>query len=1140
MSSSLRFCVTALFVAILFSGCHREFPFRETIDLTGKEWTVWLDQKAEFKNDKLYLGAPDVLTLPVNEPGCGWDNLFANAIPWTQLNDDVAKIQLPAITLPIPATIEEYFWDVLGGDYQGVSWWGTNFELTSKARGKRIILSVEATRMRCEVFVNRQLVGYNLLGMLPFKVDITDAVGFEGPNQLVLRITDAMGNFGWTDLRAMNWGDQPWIPSHGFGGIMGKVQVNVLNDVNIDDIFVMNKPSVKEADIQLTLHNSSDKPFSGKIRYSLEPAQGNKSKFNQEQTIDVEIDAGAKHELKVPIGGDHSIAAWSLEQPNLYNLKVELLDDNDMGLDTKTEKVGFRWFKVEVRNGDKRFYLNDKRIVLRTSISWGYYGLNGIYPTPELAELHISQAKELGLNMLNFHRGIGMERILDEADRQGLLLYAEPGGYTAGRKGGDSLTRAAVREKYLRMVKHFRNHPSLVLYNMINEQADVPDAQNFADMRDAHAIDPTRIFTYVSGWLEDNGKPDRKKLHMLPYDTTQYITGWYDFHHARGWGSYQDVMYVQPQNYYLCTDNAGEIIYYGEEGAHASPPRFEKFLHKYDLIGRNGWDGEAYKKWYHAYVKYLKDKGWENNFSSIDELTVSLANIQYYYQGRAIENVRISNIIDGYAVNGYESERNENHSGIVDAWRNIKGDASILRYYNQPLYIALKCRTKVVATGDKAMMDAFIVNEKNINGSHTLVVDQISPDGSKRELTAEKVQVIGDEEFGQLLLPNIPIEKLNQPGYYTLIARLLDERDKEVAQGREQIFAVNWTNDLPVGNGAIIDPAGSIKKFSDTYVNQLAGYTADGAYEYLILASSNDGFTPIPNAYLRTPAGDTGLAFEAFDDFQKFSNPYIHYTSRGINYDELLAPIDTTLNVRDALSFQWKGFLVPKVSGVYQFDMVTNWRTEVYLNEQSIPINRVSLAGEVIYEIELKAGKKYPLLIKCTKEGGRPLTHVSLKWRVPAPEYDVGQILAKVDKGMTLVVLSGAHRWAKLLSDKGVVTYLGALPHGHSWLGGSYFGVESPYLDGLPVDQAFNWEYQSLVRYYGPEHNSMLLEGEKAFVASVTGHEHAVGTALAEVSYGNGKIILTTLDIAACLESDAPSANVGKKIFVNMLKVAAE
>lgn len=92
---------------------------------------------------------------------------------------------------------------------------------------------------------------------------------------------------------------------------------------------------------------------------------------------------------------------WSVDSPRLYDLKISLNDD------AVTERFGFRWFEIKDVKGDRQFFLNGKRIVLRTAISWGFWPYNGITPSDELAKRQITIAKELGLNMLNFHRNIG-------------------------------------------------------------------------------------------------------------------------------------------------------------------------------------------------------------------------------------------------------------------------------------------------------------------------------------------------------------------------------------------------------------------------------------------------------------------------------------------------------------------------------------------------------------------------------------------------------------------------------------------------------------------------------------------------------------------------------------------------------------
>lgn len=50
-----------------------------------------------------------------------------------------------------------------------------------------------------------------------------------------------------------------------------------------------------------------------------------------------------------------------------------------------------------------------------------FWPVNGIFPSEELAERQIRIAKELGLNMLNFHRFIGNTDVMNYADELGLL-----------------------------------------------------------------------------------------------------------------------------------------------------------------------------------------------------------------------------------------------------------------------------------------------------------------------------------------------------------------------------------------------------------------------------------------------------------------------------------------------------------------------------------------------------------------------------------------------------------------------------------------------------------------------------------------------------------------------------------------------
>ena len=99
-----------------------------------------------------------------------------------------------------------------------------------------------------------------------------------------------------------------------------------------------------------------------------------------------------------------------------------------------------------------------------------------------------------------------------------------------------------------------------------------------------------------------------------------------------------------------------------------------------------------YLAWYKMFDQFIDAKNLRGSFPTVDSLCEAMGNISMEHQGRTIEIIRLNNDTDAYCINGWESEILEDHSGIVDCFRNPKGDPSIMAYYNQPLYIAVMVR----------------------------------------------------------------------------------------------------------------------------------------------------------------------------------------------------------------------------------------------------------------------------------------------------------------------------------------------------------------------------------------------------------------------------------------------------------------
>lgn len=985
-----------IFITLLMTGCGKKNEISYMNDISKQDWYIWLDEKATWINDSLHLPPVKIENLPENPPSCGWDKLFVKNEQKTTL----------------PATVEEYFWDKTGnhygisGNYKGVSWFFTTLNIPETLKGKLVSLCFESVRMRSEIYVNNKLAGYDIIDGTLFQVNISDFVKYGENNQIAVRITDPNGNFNWRDSRQFKWGKYTTISSHGFGGITGKVYLKTTDNIYIDDIFVKNKSDITSADIQVQLNNEANTEEEGKLSYEIiEKKYEGRTVFTHSKTITVK--KGQKHEnLAVNI---KDALLWSLDEPNLYVLKVKW--EGKHGTKHLAEKVfGFRWFNIVEENGDRMFFLNNKRIVLRTSISWSFWPVNGMYPTEELAEKQILVAKKLGLNMLNFHRAIGTSVVFDEADNHGLLYYEEPGAY---RTAIDSFSREWMREKVLRMIKRDRSHPSLVIYNMQNEIGRDPFPFDKETIKLAHEADETRIITYTStnfkkelyGGLCPTDTAEIK-MHMLPYNHQIQYFGFWDQHHAGGPGCYADHMYNSPEDYLRYSDNKPEIIFYGEEGAIGTPPLLPKMVEEINKTGKKGWDGQLVLDTYEAYDKFLKEKGFYNHFSDMGSLITSMGNVALYYQGRIIENIRANNTVDGYAVNGWESEKIENHSGIVDCYRNIKGDPGILAYYNQPAYIAVKIRNKVFELGDTALADIYIINETGIKGKCTLNITCTDSSGLLSKNSYD-VDILGGNDYGQLLKTGLEFVP-SKAGYCNVTAEL-EKNGKVLASGKDLIFTVKITPD----------------KTSETvaYMEEQENSVFD------MLSSAKINCKPFKGGF------------------------FSRNTEKGANADD-------------------------------------------------IPDEKVLVAGNI-----------------------------------PPDKFSRNQIalLDWIMDGNTLIIIKNAEKWAEFLNKLEVVDYRSHVVVGNTWFGGNHFVREHPVFKDLPVNCAFNWEYQSLA-LYKRNRIGLRLSGEECIVGVQCEHKPELFTSVGIIPLGRGKIIISALDLEGAIKSGEKSAIVAKKILRNYIE----
>ena len=1129
------------------------FAGRIEMDLSGRGWSLWQDKDADWQKDELFLPPVDLSKIPTNAPTGGWQSL-AQGIPVT-----------------VPGTAEEYLEDATpttrgvawwirsfieppppgpspAWNRPWVTWWVRSFTAPKDVQGKIIRLHFESVRQRAEVYVNGKLAGYDLVGNTPFEADLTGLVQPGETVQLAVRVTNPGGNYAWPDVWCIGWGKYKIPCSHGFGGVTGGVRLVVTDPIYIDDLYLQNTPKPVAVNAIATVRNSTGRGAAGSLDLIIREKGSDKIALRK-QFPNLTFKPG---ETVVTCPAEVPGAKlWDLDHPDLYRAEATISLDGKP-VDSLAQTFGFRWFAPEGIGSNALLRLNGKRVVLRTAISWGFWPINGLFPTPELAEKQVKVAKEFGLNMLNFHRCIGNPLVFEKADELGLLYYEEPGAYTTGNT--DPFAQALCREKLLRMVKRDRSHPSLVIYNMINEWAptlgpntDETFAVRRKDIRDAHTLDPSRTITFASSWAErftSDPKNDPAKMHMRPFDTELHMNGWWDYHRAGGPSAavWTQDFYTNPAKHYCYTANTSEIVYWGEEGAISAPPRLGLIEQSLRGVKNLGWDGQVYRDWYEAFDAYLTTNNLKAVFPTLDDLCKAMGVTSLEHQGRKIEDIRICDANDGYAINVWESEPIENHSGVVDCFRNPKADPSILAYYNQPLYVAVKPRQQVTGFPGKVAVDFHLINEKDLKGALTLKIRATTPDGKETFSKDLEVNVSGGDVYGQLLAEEVVIPVEHQEGFTTINASLVDAGGIVKAQGHDRIFGVEWKSIPLGGKGAVYENGSAIRNFLKTAKGMEVPSFDDtqSKLDWIVVAKPAKGDpVPIAEDILKTADGQEGVNV-TFHDGTDFTKSVAQRIDKALNFRVTAGGVpDPKCASTERYAVRWEGTILPPVDGEYDFTLQFRSKVRLWLDgkqlldEKGAPSKRQTKR----FKATLAGGKPTPIRIELLQPNGDAL--MQLLWQTPVPEKILPeQVLARAQRdGTTVIILNRADTWLASLGTATCVPQGQAFELGNWWVGGQFFAMSHPIFTGLPVNQGLNWPYQGVL---GGKRFGLDVRGGELVAGAYNSWPMKLGSAVSVVPLGRGRVMLSTLDIASQLGKPDSSAEVARRLFCNMIRWAAD
>ena len=268
--------------------------------------------------------------------------------------------------------------------------------------------------------------------------------------------------------------------------------------------------------MQARVHNAGQREAAAQFEFTVAPAASGETL--QRIVLDRNLPPGdtlVETELHVA-----QPRLWELNEPNLYRVTARVRGKESPSFDEHSVRCGFRDFTFE--NG--YFRLNGRRLFLRCSHTGNHcpVGLQ-LPPDPDMLRRDLLNVKVMGFNAIRFIAGVATRYQLDLCDEIGLLVYEEP--YAAWCLGASPKMAERFDESLFGMIRRDRNHPSIVMWGLLNETHDGPVFRHAAAaLPRLRELDDTRMVMLNSGrWdLNRGGAAEPPELAGLQFWRTDF------------------------------------------------------------------------------------------------------------------------------------------------------------------------------------------------------------------------------------------------------------------------------------------------------------------------------------------------------------------------------------------------------------------------------------------------------------------------------------------------------------------------------------------------------------------------------------------------------------------------------------------
>lgn len=753
-----------------------------------------------FSGSIMSLDSPDMWTLVTDPDNVGKNDGWFEKSKW-QTFVDSGK----AATTKVPWVIQDIY-----PDYHGYVWYYRTFVPSRNDDPEgRYLLKFWNVDYKGDVWLNGKFAGEHEGAEGVFVLDVTDIVKPGKSNFLAVRVLNPTDE----PIDGIALGQTPhrnktsqfvFGNDYNHGGIEGSVEFIIAPAVRVSDIFVMTDIKTGVATVQATITNTLAKPVQISTDFVISPASegGVVASDSVLQTVD-SGESVITREIKV-----RNFKLWDTVTPNLYRASVSVLRKDSSAFDEYSVKFGFREFKVE--NGF--FHLNGKRIFLRSSHTGNENPIGFHYSSwHEWARLDLINVKTMGFNAIRFIAGLPTPYQLDLCDEIGLLVYEEP--YAAWKLEESEHMQRRFNKSVCDMIKRDRNHPSVVVYALLNETHDGNLFRHVVScLPMVRELDNTRLVVLSGGRFDhqlnigtvSNPGSSEWEYHLGAEGPNAGVATGPDYPSKPGVGHF----HIYPQvphradaiNAFRTVGEGTNPVYIGEYGV-ATGVDFYRLQRNFEMYGK---ENTSIAKYYGSRIPDF-DRDWAfydmaSIFGRPEDFFMASLSRNANQRLMGLNAIRSNPNINGYNLTG-TTDQGLSGEGLVTLFREMKPgtvDAMIdgfapLRWctFAEPVTVfkgnpikfeAVVANEDVIAPGTQLPARIEVFNEKNVRMFEARI-NVTFPEGEDGKLAP-----LAFSAFNEDVIADWPT------GKYRFVATF--EEGAAAAGGTSEFYVFDWL-DMP-------------------------------------------------------------------------------------------------------------------------------------------------------------------------------------------------------------------------------------------------------------------------------------------------------------------------------------------------------